>query len=96
MRKSVWAGAVGLTAVGLLAVIPGRAGATMDMQKKAKAAGIDAANCLYCHNEKLPKKGASTNNARGEWLIAEKAKRQAKEVDVTWLKDYTEKAEEKK
>jgi hypothetical protein len=70
--------------------------ATMDMQKKAKAAGIAANNCQYCHNEKLPKKGASTNNARGLWLVAEKEKRQAKDIDVAWLKDYTEKAEDKK
>jgi len=96
MKKSLWAGAVGLTAVGLLAVSPGRVGATMDMQKKAKAAGFPAANCLYCHNEKMPKKGASTNNARGQWLAAEKDKRQAKEIDVAWLKDYTEKVEDKK
>jgi hypothetical protein len=62
----------------------------MDMQKKAKAAGFDASNCLYCHNEKLPKKGASTNNDRGKFLAAEKEKRKAKEIDVAWLKDYVE------
>jgi hypothetical protein len=63
--------------------------ATLDMQKKAKAAGIAGVeNCLSCHNEKLPKKGAVTHNDRGKWLIAEKEKRKAKEVDVTWLKDY--------
>ena len=27
------------------------------------------------------------HNARGQWLIAEKAKREAKEVDVAWLKE---------
>ena len=65
--------------------------ATMDMQKKAKAAGFEAQNCLYCHNEKLPKKGAVTQNDRGKWLVAEKQKRGAKEVDTSWLKDYVEK-----
>lgn len=51
----------------------GRAHATLEMQKKAKAAGFAAStNCLYCHNEKLPKKGAVTNNDRGKWLCAEK------------------------
>lgn len=74
----------------------GTASATLEMQKKTKAAGFAAANCLYCHAEKLPKKGASTNNARGQWLVDEKAKRKAKEIDVDWLKDYLEKAEEKK
>ena len=62
--------------------------ATLPMQKKAKELGFPVGNCLYCHNEKLPKKGAVTHNARGEWLIAEKAKREAKEVDVAWLKEY--------
>ena len=62
--------------------------ATLPMQKKAKELGFPAENCLYCHNEKLPKKGAVTHNARGEWLIAEKKKQHAKEVDVNWLKFY--------
>jgi hypothetical protein len=89
MKKTLWAGAIGLMVMGLLAARPERANATMDMQKKAKAAGIETTgNCLFCHNEKLPKKGAVTHNDRGTWLIAEKEKRKAKEVDVTWLKDY--------
>ena len=67
------------------------ASATVDMQKKAKAAGLEAQNCLYCHGEKLPKKGTSTLNDRGKWLMTEKDKRKAKEVDATWLKDYVEK-----
>ena len=62
--------------------------ATMPMQKKAKELGFPADNCLYCHAEKMPKKGAVTNNARGQWLIDQKASRGAKEVDVAWLKDY--------
>jgi hypothetical protein len=62
--------------------------ATLPTQKQAKEAGFPATNCLYCHNEKLPKKGEATHNDRGKWLIAEKAKRNAKEVDGAWLKDY--------
>jgi hypothetical protein len=46
---------------------------------------------MYCHGEKLPKKGASTFNDRGKFLMAEKEKKGAKEVDVNWLKDYVEK-----
>ena len=64
--------------------------ATLPMQKKAKELGFPAENCMYCHNEKLPKKGAITHNARGEWLVAEKKKQHAKEVDVNWLKFYPE------
>ena len=62
--------------------------ATLPMQKKAKELGFSVENCLYCHNEKLPKKDAVTFNDRGKWLQAEKEKRKAKEVDVAWLKDY--------
>jgi hypothetical protein len=69
----------------------GSAFATMPMQKQAKEAGFPATNCLYCHNDKLPKKGAAAVNGRGQWLVDEKDKRKAKEVDVTWLKDYVEK-----
>jgi hypothetical protein len=65
--------------------------ATVDLHKKAKDAGYPVENCLYCHGEKLPKKNASTYNDRGKWLIAEKEKRGAKTVDVSWLKDYQEK-----
>jgi hypothetical protein len=64
--------------------------ATLPMQKKAKELGIaGVTDCLSCHGEKMPKKGAMTLNDRGKWLMAEKEKRGAKEVDVAWLKDYT-------
>jgi mono/diheme cytochrome c family protein len=90
MRAKVRIGLV-LLAGGAWFAGAGTASATMDMQKKAKAAGMEATNCLYCHGEKLPKKGASTLNDRGNWLVAEKDKRKAKEVDPAWLKEYVEK-----
>jgi hypothetical protein len=65
--------------------------ATLDMQKKAKELGFPVKDCLYCHGEKLPKKGAVTNNERGKWLVDEKTKRNAKQVDIAWLKEYVEK-----
>jgi hypothetical protein len=74
-----WAGWMVLTSV---------SNATLPMQKKAKKLGFDATNCMYCHNEKLPKKGAVSHNERGQWLVAEKQKRGAKEIDPAWLKDY--------
>jgi hypothetical protein len=67
----------------------GQARATMPIQKQAKAAGATAANCLACHVDKLPKKDAHTLNDKGKWLVEEKDKRKAKEVDGAWLKDYT-------
>ena len=71
--------------------------ATLPLQKKAKELGYAATNCQYCHADKLPKKDAAAFNERGKWLHEEKEKRKAKEVDVSWLKDYVEKkADEKK
>ena len=67
----------------------GSASATMEMQKAAKAAGFaESTNCLYCHNEKLPKKGAVTNNERGQWLVDQQKKKGAKAIDFAWLKDF--------
>jgi hypothetical protein len=77
----------GLAGLGWLAG-SGTASATMDMQKKAKAAGIAVQNCQHCHVDKLPKKDAWALNDAGKWLVGEKEKRKAKEVDATWLKDY--------
>jgi hypothetical protein len=90
MKRMPLGRTMGWLALGAFLGGAGNAWATMDMQKKAKAAGFPATNCLYCHGEKLPKKGAVTHNERGKWLIAEKAKRNAKEVDASWLKDYVE------
>ena len=90
--KRAWYGMVLVaTALGLAIAGAGTASATIQTQKKAKDAGYPATNCLYCHNEKLPKKGAATLNDRGTFLHAEKEKTKAKEVDVAWLKGYTEK-----
>lgn len=68
----------------------GPAMATIDIQKKAKEKGYAATNCQFCHVDKLPKKGASANNDRGKYLLDQKTKKHAKEVDVSWLKDYVE------
>ena len=92
MRKTLASGGVlAVMVVGLWAGRPPQAAATLDIQKQAKAAGIEMqGGCLYCHGEKLPKKDAVTHNDRGKWLIAEKEKRKAKKIDVAWLKDYVE------
>ena len=74
-----------LTVVGLETV-----GAKPLWVKKVKEMGLPAENCLYCHTEKLPKKEHAKEqlNDRGKWLVAQKDKKQAKEVDLEWLKDY--------
>ena len=86
----IWTIAAAATVAAWLAGA-GTASATLPMQKKAKEAGFPATGCLYCHTEKLPKKGTAAQNERGLWLLSEKDKRKAKEVDVQWLKDYVEK-----
>jgi hypothetical protein len=83
--------AVALAAVGTWLAGTGVATATMPIQKKAKEPGGPAASCQYCHEDKLPKKEAHKFNERGHWLVEQKEKKKAKEVDVAWLKDYVEK-----
>lgn len=75
----VWCGWVAFSGV---------SSAMLETQKEAKAAGVDAKNCLYCHTDKLPKKDAHGLNDAGNWLVAEKEKKGAKVVDGAWLKDY--------
>ena len=90
MRKKGWhlgLGVVLLAWSGWMLVTEASSG-SMPLQKKAKELGFPVENCMYCHNEKLPKKGAVTYNDRGKWLLSEKDKRKAAEVDVAWLKEY--------
>ena len=92
MTRAVKIGLAGLAAgLGAWLAGAGSAHATLDMQKKAKAAGFPAANCQYCHEDKLPKKDAHKFNDRGQFLVDQKEKHKAKEVDLAWLKEYVEK-----
>ena len=43
-------------------------------------------NCLACHGANIP----AVLNHRGDWLLSEKGRRNAKECDMAWLKDYKE------
>lgn len=92
MKKTMAGFVGGGLALAIVLAGVGTASATLEMQKKTKEAGFkESVNCLYCHNEKLPKKGAVTNNGRGQWLADQKQKKGAKEIDVSWLKEYVEK-----
>ena len=63
--------------------------ASAPLVKKAQAAGFaDVKNCQACHVDKMPKKDSHELADMGKFLMAEKAKRKAAEVDVAWLKDY--------
>ena len=89
MRKFLTAAAGGGLGLALVLGTAAPAMATLDMQKKAKELGIaGVTNCQSCHVEKLPKKGAVTNNEMGKWLVDQKEKKGAKEIDVAWLKEY--------
>jgi alkyl sulfatase BDS1-like metallo-beta-lactamase superfamily hydrolase len=68
--------------------LSGTSTATFELQKQAKAAGIEVKNCQHCHVDALPKKEKHDFNDVGKWLVAEKEKRGAKQVDGGWLKDY--------
>jgi hypothetical protein len=65
----------------------GTSTADMEIQKQAKAAGVEIKDCTGCHTAKLPKKDAHELNDNGKWLVAEKEKRGAKKVDGAWLKE---------
>ena len=55
-----------------------------------QAAKFGAKNCLFCHKEPS---GGEGWNQRGDWLIAEKDRRMADSIDVSWLEEYKESAE---
>ena len=73
----------------LLGALP--AGATPQMLSQAKAAGLPAQNCQYCHTVAMPKKEGfkpDELNERGKWLVSEKDKQKAKDTKGEWLKNY--------
>lgn len=70
---------------------PGTVLAEPPWVSKAKDLGYPAQNCLYCHSTRLPKKDTYTPgelNDRGRWLLQERKRRQASQLDLSWLKDY--------
>lgn len=79
-----------LAAAAILAV-GGPANAKLPFVKKAKDLGFTyIQNCASCHVDKMPKKESKGEpfGEVGKWLMAQKAKNKAAEVDVAWLKDY--------
>ena len=56
------------------------------MKKKAKDTKMAEGNCMACHGANIP----AVLNHRGDWLVSEKGRRNAKECDMAWLKDYKE------
>jgi len=61
--------------------------AKLAWNKKAKAFDPGVTSCLSCHQQKKPAKGDPLAE-RGQWLVDQKEKRQAKEIDLAWLKEF--------
>jgi len=57
-----------------------------EMKEKAKELDMSDGNCVLCHGSDIP---ASLND-RGRWLVDEGDRREAKKLDMAWLKDYVE------
>lgn len=61
--------------------------AKLAYNKKAKAFDAGVTGCISCHTKEKPKKNEPLAE-RGQWLVDQKTKLQAKQVDLSWLKDY--------
>ena len=67
------------------AILTARIEAKPGFLDQAQELGYPAQDCTYCH---IKATGGRGWNARGTWLRGQKRARRAKEVDVSWLKDY--------
>ncbi len=88
MKKTLLGAGIAALAMTLVLAGPEPAQATMEMQKEAKAAGIEVKNCQHCHSVAMPKKGTPSLNEVGQWLVDQKAVKKAEKLDMAWLKDY--------
>lgn len=61
--------------------------AKLAWNKKSKKFDPACTACTACHVPEKPKKGDPLSE-RGEWLVEQKKKLGAKEVNLEWLKDY--------
>ncbi len=65
--------------------------AKLPFVKKAQSLGFkNVENCQSCHVDKMPKKEGKGEPFAdlGKFLMEQKAKRKAEEVDLNWIKDY--------
>jgi hypothetical protein len=60
-----------------------------EMKEKARELGMSDGNCLLCHGADIP----TALNDRGEFLVSEKARREADRFEMKWLADYVEPSE---
>lgn len=50
--------------------------------------GSEIKGCKHCHVKALPKEDDHESNDLGKWLVAEKERRNADEIDVAWIEEY--------
>lgn len=74
-------------AVTLLALCAAPLQAKLAWNKKAKKYDAAITGCTACHVPEKPKKGDPLSE-RGQWMVDEKARRNAKEISLEWLTDY--------
>lgn len=60
--------------------------------KQTKDLGLEAKDCTYCHDKGAGGKGW---NKRGLWLKDQKKERKAAQVDVRWLRSYSDATDKK-
>lgn len=72
----------------LAAMLTGSLQAKLAWNKKAKAYDAGVTGCTSCHVNEKPKKKGEPLTERGQWMMEQKEKRQAKDMDLSWLKDY--------
>jgi hypothetical protein len=79
-----------LAAFALVAAIACPAQAKLAWNKKAKKYDPAVTGCTACHVDEKPKKDEHGKplTERGQWLLDQKAKQSAKDVNLEWLKDY--------
>lgn len=64
--------------------------AKLAWNKKAKAFDAGVTACTSCHVDEKPNKKdhGKPLTPRGQWMVDQKAAKQAKEISLAWLKDY--------
>lgn len=72
----------------LITLLAGPLQAKLAWNKKARAYDAGVTACTSCHMNEKPKKKGEPMSERGQWMLDQKEKRQAKEMDLTWLKEY--------
>ncbi|MDI1320393.1 MAG: hypothetical protein PSW75_09410 [bacterium] len=72
----------------LLALLAGPLQGKLAWNKKARTYDAGVTGCTSCHVNEKPKKKGEPMSERGKWLLEQMEKRKAKEIDLSWLKDF--------